>query len=94
MLNPDPTVGTWYPPSAGTGGMLAEAQLLINPPFATQPMTPTPITVHQVRQQDGDVLWRVCLGSTCRETPDLWQARIWAEQFQRLRDGEPEGDGG
>ena len=25
--------GTWYPPSAGTGGMLTEAQLLINPPF-------------------------------------------------------------
>ena len=55
-------------------------------------MTLTPITLHQVRQQDGDVLWRVCLGSTCRETPDAWQAQIWAEQFRRLRDGEPEGD--
>lgn len=29
--------GTWYPPSLGTGGVLIEAQLFTNPPFA--PMT-------------------------------------------------------
>lgn len=85
--------GTWYPPSAGTGGMLTEAQLLINPPFTTQPMI-LPITLHQVRQQDGSVLWRICLGSMCRETPDWWQVRVWLEQFRRLAEGEPEGDAG
>ena len=28
------TTGTWYPPSLGTGGFLAEGQLFTNPPFA------------------------------------------------------------
>jgi hypothetical protein len=26
--------GTWYPPALGTGGVLIEAQLFTNPPFA------------------------------------------------------------
>ena len=56
-------------------------------------MTPS-ISLHQVRQQDGSDLWRVCLGSTCRETPDWWQALIWLEQFRRVQVGEPEGDAG
>lgn len=58
----------------------------------TQPMTP--ITLHQVRQQDGSTLWRICLGSMCRETPDWWQVVVWLEQFRRLTEGEPEGDPG
>jgi hypothetical protein len=53
-----------------------------------------PITLHQVRQQDGSDLWRICLGSTCRETPDWWQVLIWLEQFRRLQAGLAEGDAG
>lgn len=53
-----------------------------------------PISLHQVRQQDGSVLWRICLGSMCRETPDWWQVRVWLKQFRRLTEGEPEGDPG
>lgn len=73
------TLGTWYPPSAGTGVFLC------NPPF----MTPPIITIAQVRQQDGDVLWRICYGGTCRESPDWWQVTVWLEQFRRLMAGEP-----
>lgn len=29
------TTGTFYPPSLGTGGFLADGQLFTNPPFAT-----------------------------------------------------------
>ena len=28
------TTGTWYPPSLGTGGFLADGQMFTNPPFA------------------------------------------------------------
>jgi len=57
-------------------------------------MTPPTITIALARQQDGDDLWRICYGSTCRETPDWWQVTVWLEQFSRLMAGEPEGDGG
>ena len=56
-------------------------------------MTPS-ISLHQIRQQDGSDLWRACLGSTCRETPDWWQVLIWLEQFRRIQAGEAEGDAG
>jgi hypothetical protein len=52
-------------------------------------MTPPIITIAEVRQQDGDMLWRICYGSTCREASDWWQITAWLEQFRRSMSGEP-----
>jgi hypothetical protein len=41
------TTGTWYPPSAGTGGFLIEGQLFTNPPFAMTDHDPHGIDQHQ-----------------------------------------------
>ena len=62
--------GTWYPPSLGTGGVLIEAQLFTNPPFAMsesprrfvsimRTITPAGNYILDAIDEDGRAWWRV-----------------------------------
>ena len=53
-------------------------------------MTPPTIRI-EAFHRDGTRHWRICYGSTCRETQDYWQIYVWSHQFLNLMTGQPEG---
>lgn len=72
--------GTWYPPSLGTGGVLIEAQLFTNPPFAQmtehdptgrsghEPTPPAELIITREPEFPGQVVWQQ--GATLGIAPD------------------------